>query len=185
MDVAVFVDNYHFVSGSESGAVALWTSNRRKPLFELRLSSSVLSVASIPFSNVFAVGSTEPKIRVYRLNNEFNAFSEIALIDVSGLPVDLKWSYGKRIYEEEDSQAAVTCKLVACVSNEQRLGRWVVDKRAQQGIYVYGFIGGLGPHEQDEPACLECEIYESTGSSLDENIDSEHSGEEHIGDSTE
>ena len=93
MDVVAMIDEDHFVSGSDSGAISLWNVMKKKPLFTRTkahgLNSRVVengvekhvtdivqdacnwitSLAAMPYTDLFASGSCDGFIRLWKVSD--------------------------------------------------------------------------------------------------------------------
>ncbi|ADV24458.1 ribosomal RNA-processing protein 9 [Cryptococcus gattii E566] len=162
VDCVCMLDDQHFVSGGDSGSLLLWHTGKKKPIFtqafahgfspitsENPISSPrwITSIAALRGTNLFASGSWDGQIRLWALNQELKSFScvnvEIPVkgivnsLQLNSLPYEtISHSSLPESGEEERTKAKSEIVLVAAVGQEPRLGRWMRDKLAKNGVLV-------------------------------------------------
>jgi ribosomal RNA-processing protein 9 len=80
IDCVRYLDENRFVSGSMDGSIGLWNSQKKRPSFVLQKAHGsdersdtanwIISVATLPFSDVFASGSNDGFVRVWKIEND-------------------------------------------------------------------------------------------------------------------
>jgi ribosomal RNA-processing protein 9 len=181
MDVVAMINEDYFVSGSDSGAISLWNVGRKKPLFTLANAHglfetkekecqssaihchAITSLASIPYSDVFASGSGDGFIRLWQMANDKKKFVKLATVPMIGIVNSLQFLEAPCL--EKNSRAAILtpgrkrsivmdiCRmgrevtqgrsnlyLIAGVGQEHRFGRWWHIKEAKNGIAIIKLI---------------------------------------------
>ncbi|CBQ69351.1 related to RRP9-protein associated with the U3 small nucleolar RNA [Sporisorium reilianum SRZ2] len=84
VEAVAMLDTHHFVSGGDSGSIALWNLGRKKPVFSVAVAHGfevthsasegevstprwITSLAALPYGDVFASGSWDGCVRVWAL----------------------------------------------------------------------------------------------------------------------
>ncbi|KAF9266888.1 WD40 repeat-like protein [Marasmius fiardii PR-910] len=169
LECVAMIDENTFVSGGNSGTISLWTTQKKKPIFKQPLAHGlnetlsstsgviltprwITSLASLRYSDLFASGSWNDQIQLWKLDPKLKSFTQISTLTISGVvnslqfltpPKDtvenMSWvapSLGLS-QADDDQQAdtvtrsATTLKpvlLVAGIGQEHRLGRWISTK---------------------------------------------------------
>ncbi|KAJ3331683.1 pre-rRNA processing protein [Blyttiomyces sp. JEL0837] len=103
IDVVALVDEEHFVSGTDNGAISLWNLGRKKPIYtrlrahgpenieggnEFMLPSNVcrwiVSLATLRYSDIFASGSCDGFVRLWKLSGDKKSFTPLNKIPMVG-----------------------------------------------------------------------------------------------------
>lgn len=180
VDVVVFVDDEHWISGSDTGALSLWNFQRKKPLFvRLRAhktnadafreplfetappaSCGIVSLASVKYSDLFASGSWNGSVLLWKLEGDKKSFAPLCEIPAPGFINSLCFFYAPRdttVFPESDqkptsklvnpplphlSQQASTTHdqlnyslyLVLGIGQEHKLGRWRHLQHVHNGV---------------------------------------------------
>ena len=131
IECAKYIDEQHFVSGTMTGSIALWSMQKKRPLFTkeqvhgcdslTNTPNWISSIATHPFSDLFATGSCDGFIRLWKYSKD--KFEEIYKIPLNGFVNSLQF-----IREG-------TC-LVAGVGQEHRLGRWWRIKECKNSVVI-------------------------------------------------
>ncbi|KAI8894105.1 WD40-repeat-containing domain protein [Globomyces pollinis-pini] len=106
-DILAMIDDEHFVTGSDSGAISLWSTQKKKPLYtNLRAHGPgtnakvdgkhyvtksteesccwITSLAAIPYTDLFASGSGDGYIKFWKLNESKRSFTLLNSIPMKG-----------------------------------------------------------------------------------------------------
>lgn len=91
IDCVAMIDDHHFVSGSDSGTLSLWSVAKKKPLFAVHAAHGwsehqhateglqrrpryITSVACLPYGDVFVSGSWDGVLRIWGLDEDLRSF---------------------------------------------------------------------------------------------------------------
>ena len=102
LDCVAMIDDHHFISGSDTGTLSLWSVAKKKPLFSLpaahgfdvhesptegtqRRARYITSLACLPYGDVFASGSWDGEIRVWALDEALQRFTPLFTIPAHGV----------------------------------------------------------------------------------------------------
>ncbi|KAG6817022.1 hypothetical protein H0H87_000644 [Tephrocybe sp. NHM501043] len=166
IECVAMIDETTFLSGGDSGSICLWTTLKKKPIFTqplahgfneahsetegvIRTPRWVTSLASLRYSDLFASGSWEGDLRIWKLDPKLKSFSLIGTIPALGVVNSLQFVSPPAEFfsrspwinppaAEGNGQDAVIpvqrksgvqpVLLVAGMGQEHRLGRWVTVK---------------------------------------------------------
>eukprot|EP01117_Protostelium_nocturnum_P017380 TRINITY_DN7080_c0_g1_i1.p1 TRINITY_DN7080_c0_g1~~TRINITY_DN7080_c0_g1_i1.p1 ORF type:complete len:486 (+),score=179.89 TRINITY_DN7080_c0_g1_i1:130-1587(+) len=149
IDCVSYVNNELFVSGCQDGSVSLWSSAKKKPISTLKLAHFfniqkeegnesentlerkhgwISSVAALKYSDLFASGSNDGFIRLWKIERPQgektpSGFKSIGVIPMHGWVNSLAFSKNGKF-------------LVAGIGRDHRLGRWDPVKTAKNSIVV-------------------------------------------------
>ncbi|KAK6098950.1 pre-rRNA processing protein [Batrachochytrium dendrobatidis] len=108
IDVVALIDEDHFVSGSDNGAISLWDTMKKKPLFtrlnahgvqsHVRINGQdsfatqvssdscnwITALASVPYSDLFASGSCDGFVRLWMVSENKHNFALLNAIPICG-----------------------------------------------------------------------------------------------------
>ncbi|KAF8463760.1 WD40-repeat-containing domain protein [Gautieria morchelliformis] len=176
VDCVAMVDEQTFLSGGDSGSIALWSINKKKPTFtfatahgldemesstegKLRRPRWIVSLACLRYSDLFASGSWDGRIRLWKLEPSLRSFSPVGSLDAPGLvnslqliampkawASDKEWSADTRKTSKDTTNTDATNGvsppiLTNGVGKEPRLGRWI--RLKEDGIVNSALIFAL------------------------------------------
>ncbi|KAG8216000.1 WD40-repeat-containing domain protein [Butyriboletus roseoflavus] len=174
IECVAMVDETNFVSGGDTGSICLWNTQKKKPVFthalchglhEVESSTEgtvktprwITSVACLRYSDVFASGSWDGTIRLWKLDSKLKSFSLVGTVSAPGVVNSLqlipapkgfldsaswtgspdpdliaKTGTGTPVPNGKSSMVKITgietLLLVAGLGQEHRLGRWLTVK---------------------------------------------------------
>ncbi|KAH9927544.1 WD40 repeat-like protein [Amylocystis lapponica] len=171
IECVAMIDESTFVSGGDSGSISLWTTQKKKPVFTQALAHGldesqvytedvetvrkprwVTAIGSLRYSDLFASGSWDGEIRLWKLDANLRSFAIVGAIPALGvvnslqfvpLPKDAlaqaEWaSHTPTLSEESPVVGAIPAKskhlkvdsvlMVAGIGQETRFGRWIEKK---------------------------------------------------------
>lgn len=124
IDCVDMITETAFFSGSQSGTLNIWDTQKKKPVASVKHSHGVgnwiTSVAALKFGDVVASGSCDGFVRLWTCGDAQRKLIALAAIPLVGFINGLSF----------DSAGT---KLVAAVGQEHRLGRWQRIKPARNG----------------------------------------------------
>ncbi|CAG8616957.1 706_t:CDS:2, partial [Ambispora leptoticha] len=143
LDAIALIDEEHFLSGSDSGAISLWNIQKKKPIFVYDIAHGtqitdsesqshiqpspywIVSLATLRYSDVFASGSWDGNIRLWKLTNKIHSFEPLTKIPIIGFVNSLQFT---TIEHDSKSNEAITTKattatlLLAGIGQEHKFG---------------------------------------------------------------
>lgn len=134
LDEVKLLDEEHFVSGSDNGSLCIWSVLKKKPLCtvteahgtENEVPRWITSLATLLNSDVFASGSYDFNIRLWRVCDQYRKIMPIFSVKVSGCVNSMQFtSNGSMLY--------------AAVGQEHKTGRWFKFGSAKNGLLVVNF----------------------------------------------
>ncbi|KAF8452451.1 WD40 repeat-like protein [Boletus edulis BED1] len=174
IECVAMVDETKFVSGGDTGSICLWNTQKKKPIFtqalchglhEVESSTEgvvtiprwITSVACLRYSDIFASGSWDGTIRIWKIDSNLKSFSLVGTVPAPGvinslqlLPApkgfldgaswagtpdpDLAAKSGNATRAPNGKSSTVkitgieTLLLIAGLGQEHRLGRWLTVK---------------------------------------------------------
>ncbi|RHZ84819.1 hypothetical protein Glove_74g184 [Diversispora epigaea] len=141
LDVVAMIDEDNYLSGGDSGAICLWNLNKKKPVFVNQLSHGlqefesesegsiksphwITALATLRYSDLFASGSWDGKIRLWKLTNNIRSFTLLTEISMIGFVNALEF-----MTTTVDNKTYI----LAGIGQEHKLGRWKRIKKARNG----------------------------------------------------
>ncbi|KAF5348810.1 hypothetical protein D9756_009842 [Leucocoprinus leucothites] len=102
LECIAMIDESTFVTGGDSGPISLWSATKKKPVFTQPLAHGLHSVHSstegliqtphwitaltaLPYSDLFASGSWEGQIRLWKLDPKLKSFSLLGNASIPGV----------------------------------------------------------------------------------------------------
>lgn len=129
-EIIGMIEEGAFVTGTDSGAISLWNTRRKKPLCTQLAAHSgakpIGALAAYPFTDLLASGAGDGFLRLWRAAPSANDLTCIRDIPLPGFINSAAWN--------EDGGA-----LAVAVGKEQRLGRWEPQKSAKNQLHIYFF----------------------------------------------
>lgn len=107
IDSVAMIDEHSFLSGGDSGTISLWSLSKKKPIFTAPVAHGfqtadtstegkvqtprwITSLACLPYGDVFASGSWDGRIRLWKLHSSLKSFSPLLDVPVEGSVNSLK-----------------------------------------------------------------------------------------------
>lgn len=134
LDEVKLLDEEHFVSGSDNGSLCVWSVLKKKPLCTITEAHGVdnevprwiTSLATLLNSDVFASGSYDNSIRLWKVCDAYRNIVPLFSIEVKGFINSMQFTTdGKMLY--------------AAVGQEHKSGRWFKIGEAKNGLLVVNF----------------------------------------------
>lgn len=144
VDVVCALDDSHFVSGGDSGTIALWSTGKKKPIFSQHLAHGldtegrnlfpstvepsprwITALAAIRGTNLIVSGSWDGRIRFWALDSNLRSLKPVGEVEVDGFVNDIQ------ILSLPEGVV-----LTAAIGKEPRLGRWLTLDDAKNGLFV-------------------------------------------------
>ncbi|TIA92713.1 hypothetical protein E3P99_00504 [Wallemia hederae] len=140
LDCCTMIDEHHFLTGGDSGFISLWNIGKKKPVFTSYLAHGlhyhqsetegiikqprgITCITALPYSDLFASGSSDGHIRLWKLDAQVKSFTRLTEIEAKGFINSLQ------LVQSQESKSTLT--LVAATGQEPRLGRWAKLPSAQ------------------------------------------------------
>jgi ribosomal RNA-processing protein 9 len=172
VDVVCMLDEETFVSGSDSGALSLWTLHRKKPLFTrphahgprgpmpvvagegaspaaplppvdpgVAECTWITALAAQPFTDLFASGSCDGAVRLWKLAEHKKSFALLNVIPMVGFVNQLAFFEAPPSDDLPDAARRLVTggrgdvlHLAAAIGQEHKFGRWWKCKGAKNGV---------------------------------------------------
>lgn len=134
LDEVKLLDEEHFVSGSDNGSLCVWSVLKKKPLctvLEAHGSENdvprwITSLATHLNSDIFASGSYDNVIRIWKIEEAYRNISPLFSVEVNGFVNCMQFSSdGTQLY--------------AAVGQEHKAARWFKSGSAKNGLLVVNF----------------------------------------------
>lgn len=104
LDCVAMVDDSHFLTGGDSGAISLWSLSKKKPVYTRAATHGfqkggsnqdgedggvliprwITSLACLPYGDIFASGSWDGRIRLWSLDLQLRSFKPLTTIAAPG-----------------------------------------------------------------------------------------------------
>lgn len=180
IECVAMIDEVTFVSGGDSGSISLWTTQKKKPVFTQALAHGideahvdtedmptvrkprwVTAIGALRYSDLFASGSWDGSVRLWKLDAKLKSFALLGTIPAPGVVNSIQfctpapdfqagatWARSAEDTEEPSNKArgqtqTKTVLLVAGVGHEMRFGRWV--QRKGDGVLNGALVVALHP----------------------------------------
>lgn len=126
IDSLVAITGDTFVTGSDSGSLCVYNTNKKKPTASAKTHTTgalpwVSAVGAISHTDLCASGGSDGFVRLWQVTSQGAALREIGQIEVAG---------------SVNGIAFAGNKLVVAVGQEHRLGRWARVPKVKNGIAV-------------------------------------------------
>jgi len=94
VDCVAMIDDQHFLSGGDSGTLALWSIQKKKPVFTIPVAHGlhetvsetegtiltprwITSLSCLPYGDLFASGSWDGHVRLWALDRQLRSFAPL------------------------------------------------------------------------------------------------------------
>ncbi|KAI9597165.1 WD40-repeat-containing domain protein [Syncephalis fuscata] len=133
MDCVALLNEEYSVTGGDSGLLALWHIGRKRPLYTCPMAHGVdeesgcdqprwiTAVAALPYSDLFASGSWDGSVKLWKLSDDKRSFSLHATISMPGFVNALQFAE----FQNTKILDATTIQLVVGLGQEPKNGRWL------------------------------------------------------------
>ncbi|KAI0037031.1 WD40 repeat-like protein [Vararia minispora EC-137] len=161
LDCVAMIDESTFLSGGDSGSICLWMTQKKKPIFTQAIAHGfhetlsetegliqtprwVTALGTLRYSDLFASGSWEGNIRLWKLDAKLKFFELVGTVRAPGVVNSLQFvitpkgwigeaSWAQRKPPEgtgavQNKSVSPLALLVAGLGQETRLGRWITVK---------------------------------------------------------
>ncbi|KAH6910783.1 Rnu3ip2 protein [Coprinopsis sp. MPI-PUGE-AT-0042] len=157
MECIAMIDETTFVTGGDSGSICLWNTQKKKPVFTqpvahgfsetlsateglLKSPRWITSLASLRYSDMFASGSYEGNLRIWKVDAKLKSFSLVGTVPVPGVINSLQLVTSPRNLHrtatwisqdvpsssvKQTTSRSEPILIVAGGGQEHRLGRWL------------------------------------------------------------
>ncbi|XP_063705580.1 U3 small nucleolar RNA-interacting protein 2 [Culicoides brevitarsis] len=135
-----------FLTSGDDGQLCVWNVNKKKPLTSVKLAHGttekghanwISAITTVLNTDLVASGSCDGFLRVWRLSENFSKITELFSVPVEGFINDLRFMDGGN-------------KIVACVGQEHRLGRWWTQKQAKNCLLIIPLVKSSSDGDDDE-----------------------------------
>lgn len=133
MDTVQKIDNAHFVTGSDSGGISVWSTLKKKPLCSVSNAHGtnvtngqpnwVSAVGALVNSDLIVSGSCDGTVKFWRCSNNFKSLLPLFDIPVKGFVNGLMFTNDNT-------------RLIVAIGNEHRFGRWHSVSGIKNSIHV-------------------------------------------------
>ncbi|KAJ1996468.1 pre-rRNA processing protein [Coemansia thaxteri] len=151
VDVVAMIDEETYVTGGDSGALCLWSVQKKKPVFIHHIAHGIqptlpagaeeeeedaaklptrtrwiTALAAVPFTDMFFSGSSDGVVRMWRMRpGKAPGFDMVNTISVAGFVNGLS---ARELSPEGSLAQRKDIVLAVAVGQEHRLGRWAKEK---------------------------------------------------------
>ncbi|KAJ3218131.1 pre-rRNA processing protein [Dinochytrium kinnereticum] len=182
IDVVAMVDENTFLSGTDSGSISLWNTNKKKPLYTRTRAHGpkyddensieenagncnwITALASNPFTDLFASGSCDGFVRLWRIVDDRKSFAALCKLPAVGFVNSIRFFTAPALIGDSDDMPAeedasqmnagalrraiarkreeVSKKtknvlhLALGLGQEHRMGRWWREKAAKNRVEI-------------------------------------------------
>ncbi|XP_059059139.1 U3 small nucleolar RNA-interacting protein 2 [Achroia grisella] len=134
IDEVKLLNEEHFVSGSDNGSLCVWSVLKKKPLCTVNEAHGIdndvprwiTSLATLLNSDVFASGSYDNKIRLWKICDNYRKVLPLFNIEVNGFVNCMQFTNDGR-------------QLYAAIGQEHKAGRWFRIVTGHNGLLVVNF----------------------------------------------
>ncbi|KAL0840976.1 hypothetical protein ABMA28_014762 [Loxostege sticticalis] len=134
LDEVKLLDEEHFVSGSDNGSLCIWSVLKKKPLCTVTEAHGaendvprwITSLATLLNSDVFASGSYDNNIRLWKVCDAYRKILPLFTIEMKGFVNCMQFSSDGNM-------------LYAAVGQEHKSGRWFKSGDSKNGLLVVNF----------------------------------------------
>ena len=132
IDCCAMLNEKQFVTGSDNGALQLWSNHKKKPVLTVSEAHGlgtlghenwISSIASYPNSDVIASGSSDGRMRFWQADVDMKSLRQVGHVDIEGFVNGMSFSNSGRF-------------VAAAVGQEHRLGRWFRHKGVRSGLAI-------------------------------------------------
>ncbi|KAJ0177035.1 hypothetical protein K1T71_007044 [Dendrolimus kikuchii] len=131
LDEVKLLDEEHFVSGSDNGSLCVWSVLKKKPLCtipeahgsENEVPRWITSLGALLNSDVFASGSYDNCIRVWKVTDAYRKVLPLFNLEISGFVNGIQFTGDGR-------------QLYAAVGQEHKSGRWFKLGSVKNGLFI-------------------------------------------------
>lgn len=162
MDCCSMIDDSHFVTGSDNGTIALWSTQKKKPVYVIAnghghdqpMTASqasaetnaqnveipppqpryITALCAVPYSDLFLSGSWNGEIKIWKLGSDLRSFECVGAIGgVKGVVNRIAVTEKGK---ESKANGKLDMSIVVALSKEPRMGRWMSQKKGKNGLLV-------------------------------------------------
>ncbi|XP_066149776.1 U3 small nucleolar RNA-interacting protein 2 [Euwallacea fornicatus] len=136
IDHVKFINQENFLTAGDDGQICVWSIMRKKPLCSIQAAHGkdpsnsqprwITAITALTNTDLVASGSMDGFVRLWKLSDSFKRATEIMKINVKGVVNVLEFTADRE-------------KLLVCVSQEYKLGRWITVKSVKNKILVIPF----------------------------------------------
>lgn len=124
IDAVAMVDEHTFLSGGDTGTICLWSLSKKKPVFTLHATHGyhegpqgvstprwITSLACLPYGDVFASGSWDGQIRLWKLSSNLKSFAPLLTVPAPGFVNALQLVHPSRSVVKRSGGTVVSPEL--------------------------------------------------------------------------